>query len=310
MAYGDPMTLITVWGGDFATVSNKSSLIANGNFEVWSNTAAFADGWNYLNSNAKTPTLSRSGGARTGGVGSYFQTVNYGTISVSGLLFSATNLVELHGNKNLPARGHHGRTFTAVLWARKSSSAGNPTVKIEIQELDEDGNILPSSSETWNIPTNWSSLTHSRTLTNNDTAFLRMSLVFTAPTATTYYIDLDDAVLYTTYTFARNPAIPDDQRIISPTRTFARSYDGSLFLRKVGAASARHEKRLHFGMIDLTQYNAFRSLHLLDVPMHWYPWHPHLAAELDVRWIGDFDFSALKYLSLNMYKGTMTLAEV
>jgi hypothetical protein len=304
MADGDPMMLTTQWGDGL-------SLISNGNFEIWTNTAAFADGWVYANYNAKTPTLSRSAGARTGGAGTYFQHVDYGTISVSGTLFGAYNRVELHGNSALPARGHLGMTFTASLWTRKTYSAGSPTVRIDINERDVNLALLNSTSgSVSNILSAWAAFTHTHVIANSATVFLEIYLNFSAPTVSSYLIDLDDAALYTSYTFARNPVIPDDQRIISPTRTFARSYAGSLFVRKVGAASARHEKRLRFGMIDLTQLKAFRSLYLLDVPMQWTPYHPHLATTLDVRWMGDFDFSVLKYLSLNMYRGSMTLAEV
>lgn len=300
MAYGDPMILTT------------QDLLENGPLEVWSNTAAPADGWDdYTGTSGLMPSFSRQAGTRTGGSGTYFQRCTC-TTPVGGRLDYWQRVVLL-GSGSLPARGHLAITFTLKFWARKSAGTATITVQPRIVERSDTAELAYSNATAQTLTGTWTQYSHSRTLSESATTILEATTYFicTAAGDGNATIDIDDFELTVTYTFVRNPAIPDDQTIIVPFRKMLRSFAGTLLRARPGVpALARHEKRLVFAMIARTQFERFRSLWFLDSPLVWTPNHPHLPTTLIVRWTNDFDFRLLRTLSPEFYQGNMMLAEV
>jgi len=300
MAYGDPMILTT------------QDLLENGPLEIWSNTAVPANGWNnWTGTTGLMPTFSRQAGTRTLGAGAYFQRCTC-TTPVGGRLEYYQRL-SLLGSGALPARGHLAVTFTLKFWARQSSGTATITVQPTIIERNDVTELALSRATAQTLTGSWTQYSHSRALSESGTTELELTTYFicTVVGNGNATIDIDDFELTVTYTFVRNPAIPDDQTIIVPFRKMLRSLGGSLLRARPGVpALAKHEKRLVFAMVARTQYEKFRSLWFLDSPLVWTPNHPHLPTTLIVRWTNDFDFRLLRTLSPEFYQGNMMLTEV
>lgn len=298
MADADPMVLTTL------------DMLENGPLEDWADTSEPADGWGYSKAGSQEePTKTRQSGSRTGGSGSYFQRLDYSSILVAEL-GNYWQKINLLGNPNLDGNGHKGITFTTKVWGRKVGSAAiNMKIRI-IERTSGDVYIAQYDSGIQSMGTSWAELTFNHAITNNACAIVQVQAHFWGMSTGYATIDLDDFEHKTSYTFARNPSMPDDQRLSVPGRKFRRSIAGDLLRSRSGASVAKHEKRLVFGLIGLDQVKALRSLALLDVPLSWQPFHPHLPDNLNVRIVNDIDFTTQAAFGTNAYQGTLVLSEI
>lgn len=306
------MSLTTQWGVPRGQTSNYQTLLTNGPMEIWSDTAAIADGWLYEAQNSETPTLLRVAGTRTSGFGSYFQRITYAA-PAAGSLCKIAQEVYLKRHDHLNAGGVDNMIFLAQCWARDGAAASRIDLQISINEHDADGVGLTGTSNTRTpLSTNWSQNLHTHTVTNDNTAMIRVVFDFDRVNAGGSIIEMDEAELYTGYTFARNPASPATADFSVAHRKFKRTIDGSLYLARPKNQSAKIERTLPFRGIGLAQVKSLRGLWLLDVPLRWVPNEPTLPAVVFCR-ITDM---TLKFRLMragwsdNLYSGSITLSEV
>jgi len=301
MASGDPMVLSTL-------VDAGGSLLLNSNLEDWADTADAADNWNW--NETQVATLSRESGTRTSGAGTYIQRVSIAAPAQS-IIGTYNQTVTLLGHEGLPASGYDGQVCYGSVWA-KDTGAGTSKLKLELAEYDSDDNLLAAySDDAVELTSSWAQISYSFTITDDDTAKILFQLALASHAAGSAVIDIDDALLYFTYTFAANPSMPDGQIMSVPMRQFRRTLGGRLIRSRPAGPVAKIEKQLSFRLIGQTQYDALRALWLLDQPMTWTPNHPHLPSTLQVRWVNDFDFHSIgPFSSGPLYAGTMVLSEI
>jgi hypothetical protein len=312
MAFGDPMQLATLYDLDFASglYSNYHSLLDNGPLEVWADTAAMADGWTYAFSSA-TPTFSRQAGTRTGGAGAYFQRMAYAAPGVA-VLGDVEQYVRIRGDDSLDGIGHSGLDFTYSVWARNVGS-GTCTIRLFADEYSDSGTIGGTGNTATALTGTWTEYTVTRTISTTHTlrqlhVYARLELTGAgSPT-----VELDEARLYSLYTFSVNPAMPDDPRLITPNRSFQRSPTNKLIQHRPGnSQTAKFEYTMHLGSVGLAQLKALRSLWLLQTPLRWNPNLAHLPTELYVLPTGDFNLRMRSpSVNSNNYFGTLQLAEI
>lgn len=306
MAFGDPMVLATLYNGGISNV-NHDSLLIDGPMDD----GLTGTDWTY-NVGVASPTVSEQSGARTGGAGSKFHRLTYSAPG-TGLLGDYRQYVFLRYNDKFSGGGHNAETFDASIWVKRNdASAGTVTAQIKIAENTV--GVTSGGSQVLSTGT-WYELTGQRVITNSSTVALNLQIelhINYSVGGGSPVIDVDEASLYKTYTFALNAAMPDDPRLIAPGRSFQRAPGGGLIEHRSGTPSCnKHEYVLHFGLVGLAQVKSLRSLWLLDSPMRWTPNLPHLPENLDVRFTGDFNLR-MKSPSVNSnnYSGTLTLAEI
>jgi len=315
MADGDPMVLQTRYGVPLGQTDNYQSMIANGPMDLWSDTASPPDGWGYTTAGGATVTHLRVAGARTSGNGTYYWRQTYSAVAASTQFGLMKQTFTIPGNAQLDARGVSGQTFYATIWLRNTGT-GTVLTTFSIQEFDADGAYLGVIAQDANasVTASWTKYSISGAVSNAACAKIYFAvLMFTAAGGGgSPVIEADEAELYMTYTFDRNPTMPDDQVLSIPHRQMMRTHDGSLLRGRPASATARFEKRLRFGNIGLTQLKALRALYSLDTPMELTANHPHMPDVVSVRMAGDFNFRLRQGAAFgsNLYEGSLTLTEV
>lgn len=305
MAFGDPMVLRTLYNGGYGAVSHDSLLI-DGPMEDGLTGTDWA--WNFVSA---TPAIASAAGVRTGGGGSNIHRLTF-TTPGTGTLGDYNQSVGLRGNSPLSGYGHNGLTFNGTIWVRRTDAgAGLITAVVKMGE-----NAFTTTGSSQNLTSigTWYQLDVSRALTatnSQPTLTLKVDLSY-ATGGGSPVIELDDAILYHSYTFAVNAAMPDEPRLIAPGRSFQRAPGGTMIEHRSATVTCnKHEYTLHFGLVGLAQLKSLRSLWLLDSPMEWQPNLPHLPTYLDVRFTGDFNLRMRSpSVNSNNYYGTLTLAEI
>lgn len=278
MAFGDPMVLETRYNGGAQQVT-FDSLLVNGPMDDGTGSWAWVP-------DVASPVVSTQFGARTGGSGAEYHRLTFSSPGVGDLGYYEQS-VTLRGHTRLGNYGHQGRTINGAMYVRRNdATAGSVTATLQILET-----AVGVSSGTPQILSSgtWYGLSASRTIAALSNTFtLRIKLAYGSGGGGSPVIDVDDAELYRTYTFARNPSMPDAPLLIKPGQTFQRTESGGLVV--FGPArvdTARYEYTLNLRGIGQTQLEELRSLWLLDVPMRWTPNLPHLPTYLDVRFSGN-----------------------
>jgi len=301
MADGDPMVLETIHGDP------EESLLDNGSIELWSgSTGVIPDGW----LGGGSMTHLRIAGTRTGGSGSYHWRASragavYGQQTTAGYQW-----VELVGNDSLDARGHVSLCWS--VWAYETG-ADSPKIRIAVGEWDKDkGNLGKNAGyvgET--IAGAWGLHEFGPyTLQHADCAYIYFLISIDSYASGNTEVWIDDVILKVSYTFAKNPSMPDSQSIVDPTRKFGRTIDGSLYMARGDGGASKFQKTLNFGLIGIDQLKALRSLWLLGVPCRWTPNQPHLPSSLEVR-VTKFNFVARRGgFGSNCYGGSLELSEI
>ena len=308
MANGDPMRLETRHGGDVAANSNWTSLILNGNFEYWGDTSALADGWIWTNAGVGSgDTYTRTAGARTSGVGNYYQRLQINA-SGAGTLGWLQQSIALPGDPALAANGHDNQEIKFRIWIQEATGGASCTFTIALRFFDAAGNVVQTGVSGALSPNNtWQEFTNDVTLTHDD--IVRMDVFFTFTAAGAGAIDLrfDDAQLYFEYTFNRNPSLPDQGSMNYPGIKFEQDINGGGRIFVKGGKNAKHDRTLAFGNINQAQYEAFRHLWLLHAGMTLYPFHSLLPANLAVHWINQFNFALRRTMDTGICRGAMVL---
>lgn len=317
MADGDPMVLATRYGGDVTADSNWSSLLKNGNFEYFSSDTEIADGWTWTTGPAHYAwgsSTKKATGYRTGGTGSYYLYLNLtGNGSPTpGVLGWLQQSVNLPGNANLAGNGHDNQTFHFKIWIKEDSGGISVTFTIQLRFFDKNGAVVQTVTGVPAVqPDNtWRLYELDATLTADTAVSMDVYMAFSVSADGTVALRFDDACLYTSYTFGKNPTIPDRQDIFYPRRQLTRNVNGGLRCFRPGSTQAKHRKVLRFGAVNLAQFKALRSLYLLDAGMTLYASHPHLPAAMPCRWINDFDFALVRHIAPDLYQGNVTLEEI
>ena len=315
MAIGDPMILRTMWGGDYASGGNYKSLIVNGELETWANPNSIADSFEFVTTYQGPGVKSRQAGCR-GSYGSYYQRCYWASASSAtggGELIRIYQTVRLYGNRQLPGRGHYGLPFTMDYWVRAGAGdTGSVRVNYQIREYDEDMNLIYSpDTYTGNLAKGtWVKYAYTRNIAMTSAAYIQFFLLFQCTSSGTVTFDLDDMRLYRSYTFARNPAIPDQQTQDTVGRSFTRSLDGTLRQARIDSWTAKYEKRLQFGMISIEQVKELRSFILLSAPVELSPYHPHMPDRLEAHIVSPDNFVPVKSLGPGIYTGNMVLSQL
>jgi len=307
MANGDPMVLVALTGTD-ADNDGGDSLLLNGTLEVWADTAAAADYWEW--DETQVSTLSREAGTRTDGSGSYYQSIAIAGPAQS-LIGEYQQSVNLNGNASLPAMGYDNVWVKMRVWAR-NTAAGTATISLKHSQWDETGTLRVTTTQTpVALTSSWVMYTQSVKITYDLMHHHEMEIILTSTVAGDLVIDLDDAALYYYSTFAANPSMPDNQIMSIPMRQFRRTLGGRLIRSRPAGPVAKIEKQLSFRLIGQAQYDEFLGLWMYDGPLLWTPNHPHLPSTLQVRWVNDFDFHSIgPFSSGPLYAGTMVLSEI
>lgn len=309
MAAGDAMIFQTLYALDPAQASNYHSLLEDGPLEVWANAAAAADAWTW--DQTQVSTLLRVAGARTSGLGSYFQRISIAAPAAS-LIGGYLQNVELKGHPLLNGYGHKGQSCSVTMYAR-NTGAGTATLTLRLAELDAADAVLASSTGSGAVAltSSWQFIGTTRTLNQDDMRSLQINAILTATDTGAQVIELDEATMFFDYTFSRNPSTPDNQGLVIPWRKFQRTKGGRLLRGRPAASIAKFEKNLTFGMVRLTQLEMFRSFYLADSPILWQPNHSHLPSHIMVRIANDFNFTLMRAsFSSDLYQGSISLTEI
>jgi hypothetical protein len=307
MADGDPMVLATKWGGDLVTQSNFETLLVNGNFEDWDDTAAIADGWTWIGAGY---TFTRQAGARTGGAGAYYQRATKASVGAA----TMEQTIDLRGHADLDALGHMGREFTGSIWLREQG-AGTTDISLVLRgysgiSLIESGSTVTADP----MPAGaWTQYTATYTIANATVDKINFEISFNVASGTgAQQIEIDDAMLYRTYTFANNPSMPDNQHFDVPGREYIRTVGADLLMGRAAGSTAKYELPLRFGLIGLDQLKELRSFALLDKPVHLTANHPHFPVYWQGRIVGRFKFGLMRGASFGsgQYAGVLNLSEL
>lgn len=305
MADGDAMILATLWNGDLATQSNFDSLLVNGPLEDWPDANDLATGWAYSSGWTET----RQAGNRTGGVGGFYQRLVRGSPSTS----VWEQFIDLRGHAALDALGHMGREFTAEIWVR-DQGAGSVDMSFRMFTYRSNGITLLQSGAITSatpVPSSWTKYTATITINDATAAKIKFHVTFNNQSGA-QQIEIDECALYRTYTFDRNPSVPDNQPLAIPHREYRRNSAGDLLMGRPSGSTGKYEKRLRFGLVGLTQLKELRSIALLDKPVHLTPFHPHFPEFFQARIVGDFNFRLVPGGSFagNHYAGDLILSEL
>lgn len=303
MAFGDPMMLATLYNGG-VNDTNHDSLLIDGPMDD----GAPGD-WSW-DADVATPTISNQFGTRTGGAGSQFHRLTF-TTPGTGVLGYYRQVVTLRGHNRLGNYGHQGEVIYAQMHAKRNDATSG-TVTATVQITETVAGVSSGPPQAGMATGTWYNLSAQRTIAALSNTFeIRIKLEYGGGGGSPV-IDVDEAALYLSYTFAVNAAMPDRPRLIAPGRAFQRTPGGVLVAHRSGALDCnKYEYTLNFGNIGLAQVKSLRSLWLTDAPMRWTPNLPHLPTYIDVRFSGGFDIQ-MKSPSVNSnnFHGSLTLAEI
>ena len=95
----------------------------------------------------------------------------------------------------------------------------------------------------------------------------------------------DDLSMYSSYTFAKNPSMPDDGRMFLEEQV-GRNADNSLVTYRYPANMAKNKQRLNFSLITQAQMERLRQLWLAGKALTWTPNLPKYPSTLKVKIVG------------------------
>jgi len=120
----------------------------------------------------------------------------------------------------------------------------------------------------------------------------------------------DDLSMYSSYTFAKNPSMPDDGRMFLEEQV-GRNADNSLVTYRYPANMAKNKQRLNFSLITQAQMERLRQLWLSGKALTWTPNLPKYPSTLKVKIVGkEFAHTQNSPLIGAGYKGSIDLEEV
>jgi hypothetical protein len=127
---------------------------------------------------------------------------------------------------------------------------------------------------------------------------------------TTPAIWWDDLSMYDSYTFAKNPSMPDDGRLFIREQA-DRLADETLVTYRYPASQAKNKQRLNFSLITQAQMERLRQFKLHGKAVTWTPNLPKLPSTLIVKIVGqEFALTQNSPLIGAGYKGSLELEEV
>jgi hypothetical protein len=294
MAQGDAMVLqtanLTVYGG----------MDTDGGGGV-------ATGWTADVSGTATKTTTIDTSVKRTGAGSQ-KIVAGGGGSGGDVYIFLTAVISLLGRSDLNGYGHYGSLFHAEAYF-KAEVGGK--YYLRITELtaagadiaDYDSDVITAAGTDFTLAT-WE-----HAIANATCAKVRVLLAcrMSAAESKTFYID--DVSLYETYTFSKNPSMPEQADVDRETKQ-SRLANRTLKSFTYPASGYKFSGKLAFGLISEAQMLALRSLWIWDKELTFTPNLNKLPSSLIIRLGKKFDFN---HVSPNLgagYKGSLEWEEV
>lgn len=294
MAQGDAMIMTT------------ETLTSYGGFDTDGGSGT-ATGWaNEQDAHVTAHTPAIDAGEQRTGAGCQKFTI---TTDATGILDFYSN-ISLLGRSDMNGYGHDNSTFTCTVYAKRGADLAQ-SVAIQIQELNISSAQLTTHTSDYTVLTAaYQAITLSAAITENATAILRLTVKCKCTGAQTdaiFYID--DVSIAETYTFAKNPSMPEGSNVNRETKQ-SRLADRALKTFTYPNSGYKHDGRLTFGLINETQMLALRSLWLWDKQITWTPNLNKLPSTLNIRLGNKWDFVPASVNLAAGYRGIIEWDEV
>jgi hypothetical protein len=277
-------------------------------FEVDTNADGIADGWTatYLPAGA-TKALYATAPYH----GTYSQRITF-TTKIPDNAYITSDNIQLLGRSDLNARGHLGAVIAGSIYFKQLDVISTVQGKVHIFEIASDGTTVLEThhdSAPFTLTTAWALHSFSAAITNSATVYYQIQIMYSVASAPGADVLCDYLDTYETYTFAKNPSMPEQADVDRETKQ-SRLANRTLKSFTYPASGYKFSGKLAFGLISEAQMLALRSLWIWDKELTFTPNLNKLPASLAIRLGKKFDFN---HVSPNLgagYKGSLEWEEV